>query len=691
MKHSPATTWLNLTFIPLTIRFVCMLVIFIASFTSCLKDPGNQTAPNNNEGETTQTDPGNLIDAFGGGPSTYCVEDAENGSLHDTIRIPTILGPQLLGQPYSVAVMQQAATNLYGASAAASISVNKWYIKLKPNSVAELVVLESYPDLELFDHPLDRKVLQQGDYYNDGVTPAGTIPWLYAMVDIGFSPPPNVQYQLIQAVHVPQNDALENEAFRITGNPYDGIMCETANQLTPTSVVPCPCNIPLEMVECINNVTTNCGGGTGTNTNTGIPNGTRIPWGRLTVTDDITNTNVPVRQARMIAKRFLKIERVYTNNDGVYIFTKSFANRVTLLAKFKNPDAEIHHLEGGQRLWRIVQAARFNLGRFRGNLSNINSNIDDNDNVFSRAARNWANATTHNGVQEFKALAAAQQIGSLPANLQIVVVSANGNGSAPMFSKRFAVTDGAFITGFLLGPLAGPPAAVVGALAAVTDQVYDVSIGYNGMGGRPHDNSHMAELVFHELTHVAHYNKVGNNWWANLVQAEVIEIIANVNTPQFSPYGNGTNPNTAPRIALAESWGAHMGHFLASLKYGDANSVFFNQGERYRLNDPVGGLNSNLNLLEDFDPNIPVNLSPFRWIPDGLYYDLMDDRNDINAVPRRVDLNDDVSSYTNSQFFLALNQNITTLPAFRTQLLNNNINSNQAVGVNRIFTFYGYF
>ncbi len=93
--------------------------------------------------------------------------------------------------------------------------------------------------------------------------------------------------------------------------------------------------------------------------------------------------------------------------------------------------------------------------------------------------------------------------------------------------------------------------------------------------------------------------------------------------------------------------------------------------------------------MEDFDPINRRNVDLFWWIPQGLYYDLIDNRNDRDAIPRRVDLADDVAGYTNQQFFNALDADITDLQAYRVRLLNENAN-NQATGVNLIFTFYGY-
>jgi hypothetical protein len=139
-----------------------------------------------------------------------------------------------------------------------------------------------------------------------------------------------------------------------------------------------------------------------------------------------------------------------------------------------------------------------------------------------------------------------------------------------------------------------------------------------------------------------------------------------------------------------------MGHFMSDLKYTGSSNPSFEQGLEYR-NGPIlqGGvevantsLNAHINLLEDFNPN--RMLDDDRWIPQGLFYDLNDNRNDNNQFPVRVPLDDQVVGYTNQQFFNALDPDIRSLPAFRLRSLSENGN-NQATGVNAIFTFYNVF
>lgn len=138
---------------------------------------------------------------------------------------------------------------------------------------------------------------------------------------------------------------------------------------------------------------------------------------------------------------------------------------------------------------------------------------------------------------------------------------------------------------------------------------------------------------------------------------------------------------------LGESWAYHMGHFMADRKYGLNSSTAFEQGITYQNNIPVAGLSSHLNLLEDFSPSRTTD--PFHWIPQGVYYDMIDNRNDRVVTGRFILPDDNVLNYSNQQFFNALDADITSLPAYRQRLLNENAN-NQAANVIALFSFYNY-
>ena len=68
-----------------------------------------------------------------GGDAEPCMEILENYNTNsDSVEYATILGNQLIGNPYSISVMQQAAINLYGNSN--GISVNKKYLRFRPTN-----------------------------------------------------------------------------------------------------------------------------------------------------------------------------------------------------------------------------------------------------------------------------------------------------------------------------------------------------------------------------------------------------------------------------------------------------------------------------------------------------------------------------------------------------------------------------
>jgi hypothetical protein len=94
------------------------------------------------------------------------------------------------------------------------------------------------------------------------------------------------------------------------------------------------------------------------------------------------------------------------------------------------------------------------------------------------------------------------------------------------------------------------------------------------------------------------------------------------------------------------------------------------------------GLSSHLNLLEDFSPSRITD--PFHWIPQGLFYDMIDARNENSPVVDQVS-----GYYTNQKLFNAFSSSITTLGAYKTNLLNQNGN-NQSTQVTSLFSQYGY-
>jgi hypothetical protein len=98
-----------------------------------------------------------------------------------------------------------------------------------------------------------------------------------------------------------------------------------------------------------------------------------------------------------------------------------------------------------------------------------------------------------------------------------------------------------------------------------------------------------------------------------------------------------------------------------------------------------GGKSSKENFLENFEPGRNVALDPNRWLAKGLFYDMMDS----GTEAQQSNIFDDVSGFTNQQFYNALQNDVNSLAEYKTRFLQQN-NFSQQTQINALFTEYGY-
>lgn len=264
---------------------------------------------------------------------------------------------------------------------------------------------------------------------------------------------------------------------------------------------------------------------------------------------------------------------------------------------------------------------------------------------------------------------------------------AGASGSTPMNNHRNTyVASDAYIQQFLVQPAGAWWGQVYNTVynQNIVLRGMDMSLGYNTINAWASDR--VKQLIFHELGHASHFNKVGQDWWNDLVYAESYEISRFEVNGANSPYGIGDDGFLSDYISLSESWAEHIGQNITDRIYGLNSTAVFRQGNTYTNNAIIPG-SSHINYLEDFSPF--RTFDPFHWIPDGLFYDLIDNRNDQVVANPRVLINDAVFGYTNQQFFNALESDVRSLPAFRQRLLQQNGNS-QGTEVTQLFNAYGY-
>jgi hypothetical protein len=665
-------------------------------FTSCQKDLTNQPVyqsnaalkiPDNFFKETTLPgivlNNGNnavqTINPNGNNKGNWPV-DPNNGDEE------VILSNQL-PNPYTVSNMQQAYNILYGPGQ--TLAANYKYVRFKPANTDELVILQETEDLELQDYPMDYAITQDGDYYQDPNLGIEDISWLYSVVPIDYTPPVGIQYEILSALYIPDDNLLlEGMAESLVDSTYsaaatysvtieNGVRVITRTDIEGIEpMYPPPCEDPGL-----------CGGGGGGGGNPPpLPPGIYVEDQRACGTTN-TNTTVPLRIARVVCKRWFKIWRGYTNDLGRYNVTKTYRNNVKVIVKTKNNLAKVSKVRG-IRLWQMDFPVKKRIGIFPGNqVSTLRYVFWKPVNASANNAElpYWAAATTHNGVVEFWQYSAENALPNPPNNLKIILTNWNmaaGSGSTVMFNKCHDNTVSQYLINFFIANSNIIPFSM-GTMIAVLKNNIDMTISYLPVNADYNcrlTSANLKEIVFHELGHAQHYNQVGCNFWTALRAAEITELI---NSGGSDPYGNGNNASTAPIIATAEMWGNHTGYTYTNRHYGNGGTAVadfraFMQNIPYQN---IAGLNCYLNAIENHNPNNAADV--YRWIPQGLLHDLLD------ATVETFPVIDNVSGYSAQQCFTALQSDVRSIPAFRDRLLQLNGN-NQQVQVTDLFFRYDY-
>lgn len=165
-----------------------------------------------------------------------------------------VLGMQLTN-PYTVTNMQTAYSNLVLEDPEFcdndfNVRTTHYYVKFMPQNETDVEALFDDSALILYDYPLDREILNNGNYYKDPSLSENTPNYRYACVPNGFTFP-NVSYQILANLYIPEEDPLliyedesdldvcidklVHEALSITGN-LDSFNVIEADTNTPEAL-----------------------------------------------------------------------------------------------------------------------------------------------------------------------------------------------------------------------------------------------------------------------------------------------------------------------------------------------------------------------------------------------------------------------------------------------------------------------
>ena len=135
-------------------------------------------------------------------PAGVNTEDIEGNEIgHGMI----VLGDRL-EDPYSVENMEKALDAVYPTKAdRVPLEPTDLYVRFLPSGEDEYDELVDL-GLMLVDHPVDYRILREGDYYHDPSIAEDKITWQYAVVDKDFSFPRHIRYELLEQCYIAEHD-----------------------------------------------------------------------------------------------------------------------------------------------------------------------------------------------------------------------------------------------------------------------------------------------------------------------------------------------------------------------------------------------------------------------------------------------------------------------------------------------------
>jgi len=597
------------------LAFLCLLALLLPM--GCKKD-SLQTTPDTPPKlfGANRTDDTNIFDTSKDNPA-------------DTLQKITVLG-NVRANPYTVENFTAAYNELYEPDVSA-LPTTHYYVKFSPATYDDQILLAK-SDLNIYDYPLDREVIELGDYYLPPGKSATDMPDLYAVLKVGQAAP-QVPYQILANLHLRSKDeALVRQALSRLGHNPDVVGYMIPDDRIDGGTGGAGGENPLDYT------TNDCG--------CLVYADIRKPGGCIRVRDVEFNNLQGVRRVKVILKdTWFTEDEVWTNENGCFSIYNNYYGKAWMWVKFKSAAVQIR----GQLLtfaniifYEWASPIKDKVGKIGGpQFNNIQVAYERNVGNNTNNHLYWGAATVNNALHEFNELAGQEKINPLPDDLDVLIGTNDAFGFALM-SSQYIVSHGV-AQGFSVFGLVAPPLTPVFyavGFAATQKLLPEVFVGVDFQ-----NSDRLKELAYHEFAHASHHTNVTNAYWDKLVQAEILA------------RGWGDEDDwEAGRIALCESWAEHIGRTFVHQMYTTQNFA--------------GSENFYLERLEE-SRNWALN-----HVPIGLYHDLTDNEPDnLDACDRGPStacgsIFDFVSEFNNELLFRQLDETTKSPQDLRSKLLN---------------------
>lgn len=424
-----------------------------------------------------------------------------------------VLGEKL-DDPYSLKNMRTALKSLYPTKAGeVELSATDLYVRFLPKNEAQYEVLHMQ-GLTLLDHPMDYRIVRDGDYYHDPDLPETSMTWLYAVVPPSFQFPKGIRYEILDECFIPGGNAsvkaddwvdwelVEAEAYSITGN---GAMLRPETRADASA----------------------------------------YPSGRITIVDELVagDREMGLAGVKVVCNTFVKTSSAYTDDDGYFKMDKQFNSALRYRIVFQN------RIGFGIGLNKVlVPASSSSLGKAPSLGLSYVINSDSDKSLFCRAAAN-------NAVCDYFEKCSAPEYKMIlpPSNVRLWMFQFLDSSSAVMLQH------GAAVDNTKLGQYLGDFKSVVKMFLP------DITIGTQTVT----DYSDIYALTVHELAHASHFSIVGKEFWDKYISHVMTSFVSSGGVT----YGTGAEVN-AGYCEVGEMWAYYVQNAMYADRYGETGRLF---------------------------------------------------------------------------------------------------------------------
>lgn len=417
-----------------------------------------------------------------------------------------VLGEKLQ-DPYSVTNVTKAIQNLYPTKGdRVDVSPTDLYVRFLPSCQDQYDILESL-GVVLIDHPVDHRIIKDGDYYHDPSLPQEGFTWQYAVVSPDFPFPEGIEYEILDECYIAENDnaskaemddidwqAVEREAFRITGNA--------------------------QMFEAM----TKAGG---------------KPSGRITIKDPDANGGKAfgVAGVHLACNVFVKVATTYTDRDGYYTMSQTFYSKPRYWINFKNKSGFCIGLN-----LVVSQGSVSTLGK--GSTEGINYEITS-----SSDAKLYRRAVVNNAAYDYFSRCNEDDMNINKPSDSIVIwlLDVFNMSVTPMFHH------GTLLSNEYIDKYFGDWKYVI--------QLFlpDIVLGLKECKSY----ADIYDATVHELSHASHFINVGTSYWNKYI----LYVIQSFINASATDYGDGTLKD-AQTCGITEMWAYFNQNLMHMERYG---------------------------------------------------------------------------------------------------------------------------